>query len=83
MPTIKQDEIAGAAYAKAWRYVVDNPALTPDERDSAPHILRDHVLRLIAEGSRDPEAIASAAIGHLRQQEQVLQSKGRLAMGGH
>ena len=81
MHTERHFEIASAAYRKAWHLMSDDTTLTPDERDNAPRLLQDHILRLVNEGESDPAAIAHAAVGHLRQREQVRQSETRVNFG--
>ncbi len=81
MNTERQFEIASAAYRKAWQQISDNPDLTPDERDNAPRLLQDHILRLVNQGESDVAAIAAAAVGFMRQREQVVQSAKRVKFG--
>lgn len=71
-------EIFNEAYRQAWTYVTDNPDLTPDERLSAPRILREQIERQMTEGATDPSVIANTAMSYLRAREQLSQSMARV-----
>jgi ABC-type iron transport system FetAB ATPase subunit len=71
-------DIFNEAYRRAWSYVADNPDLTPDERLTAPRILRQQIERQLHEGRTDPALIAHAAMGYVRAREQLSQSMARV-----
>ena len=70
-------ELATAAYQKGWHHLITTE-MTPDERDQAPRLLHTHVWRLINAGACDAGDIANAALGRMRQDEQLSQSEARL-----
>jgi ABC-type iron transport system FetAB ATPase subunit len=71
-------DLFNEAYRQAWAYVTDNPDLTPDERMSAPQILREQIERQLREGQTDPGVIANTAMGYVRAREQLSQSMARV-----
>jgi hypothetical protein len=73
-------ELAAAAYQRGWQHLITTD-MTPDERDHAPRLLHNHVWRLINAGSCDVADIADAALGRMRQDEQLSQSRARLKSG--
>jgi len=73
-------ELASAAYQKGWQHLITTD-MTPDERDHAPRLLHTHVWRLINAGAYDARDIANAALGRMRQDEQLSQSRARLKSG--
>jgi hypothetical protein len=70
-------ELATAAYQRGWQQLITAP-MSPDERDHAPRLLHNHVWRLVNSGAKDARAIAEAALGRMRQDEQIGQSAARL-----
>lgn len=78
--TIRLDDIADAAYEAAWREFADMCDLTPDEKISGPNKLRLYIWLIMAAGERNPAEIAQSALGMLRQDEQVIRSRARLAL---
>ena len=75
----QRSQIAAAAYQAGWQHL-STTDMSPDERDHAPRLLHMQVWRLINCGARDASEIAFAALGQLRQDEQLLQSRARLQM---
>jgi hypothetical protein len=73
-------ELASAAYQKGWQHLITTE-MTPDERDHAPRLLHNHVWRLVNAGANDARHIADAALGRMRQDEQLSQSGARLKSG--
>lgn len=73
-------ELASAAYQQGWHHLITTD-MTPDERDHAPRLLHSHVWRLINAGAYDAGEIANAALGRMRQDEQLSQSRARLTSG--
>ena len=73
-------ELASAAYQKGWRHLITDE-MSPDERDHAPRLLHTHVWRLINAGACNAGDIANAALGRMRQDEQLSQSGARLKSG--
>ena len=73
-------ELATAAYQKGWQHLI-RTQMSPDERDHAPRLLHNHVWRLINAGANDARYIADAALGRMRQDEQLSQSLARLNSG--
>ena len=67
-----------AAYQRAWTAISQDKEMTPDERESAPRLLRAKILRLINEGQRDAADIALEATGDFRQKEQIMRSTYRV-----
>jgi hypothetical protein len=80
MPSDQKLELATAAYQKGWQRLITTD-MTPDERDHAPRLLHIHVWRLINAGANDARYIADAALGRMRQDEQLSQSAARLKSG--
>ena len=77
MQTDHRLELAAAAYQRGWQHLITTE-MTPDERDHAPRLLHDHVWRLINAGANEVGDIAAAALGRMRQDEQLSQSRARL-----
>ena len=73
-------ELATNAYQKGWQHLITTE-MSPDERDHAPRLLHNHVWRLINAGANDAGDIAHAALGRMRQDEQLSQSGARLKSG--
>jgi hypothetical protein len=70
--------VAKAAYQVAWHSFVAFTGLTPDEKESAPRKLRQYIDALVSSGERDPEKIGHAALGLLREYEQITRSQARV-----
>jgi hypothetical protein len=81
MKTEHSNDLAAAAYRKAWRAIFENNEMSPDEIRHAPRILRSHVLRLVNEGLGNATDIANIAVGSLRQNEQISLSAERVRAG--
>ena len=71
-------DVKRSAYEVAWREFCALPGLTPDERVSGPNMLRWYIQVMTEVGERDPSKIARAAIGMMREYQQILRSKARL-----
>jgi len=71
-------ELADKAYSIAWREFRKIGTSTPDEITFAPRRLRWYVQIMTVVGERDPKKIATAALGMLRQYEQISRSKARV-----
>ena len=71
-------ELADKAYSIAWREFRKIGTSTPDEITFAPRRLRWYVQIMTAVGERYPKKIATAALGMLRQYEQISRSKARV-----
>jgi hypothetical protein len=71
-------EISRSAYEIAWEVFRSAPAMTPDEKASGPDRLRWYIQVMVEVGERDPSKIARAAIGMLREYEQILRSQARV-----
>lgn len=80
MQTDQRLELAAAAYQRGWQHLI-TAEMTPDERAHAPRLLHSHVWRLINAGGCDAGDIADAALGRMRQDEQLSQSRARLTSG--
>ena len=76
------EEIARAAYREAWHAFNNLSNLTPDEKAGGPAKLRATIQKLVATGERDPEKIAAAALGLMREHEQIARSRARVASPG-
>ena len=74
-------DIQRRAYELAWHDFQVVPQLTPDEKASGPEKLRSYINVLIDVGERDPFKIAKAALGMMREYEQILHSKARVMSG--
>ena len=74
-------DIQRRAYELAWHDFQVIPQLTPDEKASGPEKLRSYINVLIDVGERDPFKIAKAALGVMREYEQILHSKARVMSG--
>ena len=70
-------DIERRAYEVAWDEFSALRGLTPDEKTSGPNKLRWFIHVLAEVGERDPRKIAKAAMGMLREYEQILRSKAR------
>ena len=75
---IDMADIKRSSYEAAWREFCSLPGLTPDEKMNGPDKLRWYIQVMTEVGERDPSKIAKAAIGMMREYEQILQSKARL-----
>ena len=62
----------------AWQDFSVLPNLTPDEKASGPSRLRWYIRLMVEVGERDPAKIAKAAMGMLREYEQILRSQARV-----
>ena len=71
-------ELADKAYSIAWREFRKIKTSTPDEITFAPRRLRWYVQIMTVVGERDPKKIATAALGMLRQYEQISRSRARV-----
>jgi hypothetical protein len=80
---INAGDISRSAYEIAWEYFRSAPAMTPDEKASGPARLRWYIQVMVEVGERDPSKIARAAIGMLREYEQVLRSQARVESAPH
>jgi hypothetical protein len=80
MTTVKNSDstIAQAAYVIAWRTFNDSKDLTPDERTTGHTRIRNLIKEIVQAGGTDPTAVAEAALGLLRQNEQISRSKARV-----
>ena len=72
-------EIIRAAYGQAWVKFNLLPDLTPDEKKYGSGQLRYDIEILVANGERDAEKIANAALCLIREKEQVARSKARVS----
>ena len=72
-------EIKRRAYEMAWQKFIDLPRLTPDEKLSGPDKLRWYIHVMADVGERDPDKMAKAALGMLREYEQIKRSKARVS----
>ena len=75
---ISAGDISRSAYEIAWEEFRSAPAMTPDEKVSGPDRLRWYIQVMVEVGERDPSKIARAAIGMLREYEQILRSQARV-----
>ena len=75
---IDMADIRRSSYEAAWREFCSLPGLTPDEKVNGPNMLHWYIQVMIEVGERDPSKIAKAAIGMMREYEQILRSKARL-----
>jgi len=73
-------EVVRAAYRVAWHAFNMYSNLTPDEKASGPAKLRAHIQKLVTAGAHDPETIAAAALGLMREHEQIARSRARVAI---
>ena len=71
-------DIQRCAYELAWHIFRAAPNMTPDEKLSGPDKLHSYIKTLIDVGERDPFKIAKAAMGMMREYEQILHSRGRV-----
>ena len=70
-------DIEKRAYEVAWDEFSALRGLTPDEKTSGPNKLRWFIHVLAEVGERDPLKIAKAAMGMLREYEQISRSRAR------
>jgi hypothetical protein len=80
---ISAGDICRSAYEIAWEDFRSSPAMTPDEKASGPDRLRWYIQIMVEVGERDPSKIAKAAIGMLREYEQILRSQARVESATH
>jgi hypothetical protein len=80
---IDAGDICRSAYEIAWEDFRSAPAMTPDEKVSGPDRLRWYIQVMVEVGERDPSKIARAAIGMLREYEQILRSQARVENATH
>jgi hypothetical protein len=76
-------DISRSAYDIAWQDFCALPNLTPDEKASGPLRLRWYIRIMVEVGERDPAKIAKAAMGMLREYEQILRSQARVESVTH
>ena len=76
-------DICRSAYKIAWEDFCALPNLTPDEKASGPRRLRWYIHIMVEVGERDPSKIAKAAMGMLREYEQILRSQARVENATH
>jgi hypothetical protein len=76
---IDMSDIKRSAYEVAWHEFCSLPGLTPDEKASGPNMLRWYIQVMTEVGERDPSKIAKASIGMMREYEQILRSRARIA----
>ncbi len=74
-------EIKRIAYDKAWHEFNVLPGLTPDEKLSGPNKLRWYIQVMADVGECDPDKIAKATLGMMREYEQIVRSKARVDSG--
>jgi hypothetical protein len=72
-------ELLTQAYTIAWKEFRGSESLTRDELLYGPNRLRWYVQIMVDVGERDPDKIAKAALGMLREYEQILRSRARVA----
>jgi hypothetical protein len=72
------DDIVRAAYWLAWKEFQHISPQTPDEKRSGPQRLHQEIRRLFESGERNPDQIATKALGLLREAEQIARSKARV-----
>jgi len=80
---ISAGDISRSAYEIAWEEFRSAPAMTPHEKVSGPARLRWYIQVMVEVGERDPSKIARAAIGMLREYEQILRSQARVENATH
>jgi len=80
---INAGDISRSAYEIAWEEFRSAPSMTPDEKVSGPGRLRWYIQVMVEVGERDPAKIARAAIGMLREYEQILRSQARVENATH
>jgi hypothetical protein len=80
---ISAGDISRSAYEIAWVDFCSAPAMTPDEKVSGPDRLRWYIQVMVEVGERDPSKIARAAIGMLREYEQIMRSQARVENATH
>jgi hypothetical protein len=74
------DDLQREAYAIAWEeFSRTAGSMTPDEQMFGPNRLRWYIQILCEVGERDPAKVASGALGMLREYEQILRSRARIA----
>jgi hypothetical protein len=72
-------DIKRAAYEIAWQEFSRQQGLTPDEKMSGPDRLRWYIEVVIEIGEQDPSRVAELSLGMIREYEQILRSKARVA----
>ena len=72
-------DIKRAAYEIAWLEFSRQPGLTPDEKMNGPDRLRSYIGVVVEIGEHDPIRIAQLSLGMIREYEQILRSKARIA----
>lgn len=70
-------DIERRAYEVVWYEFSALRGLTPDEKASGPNKLRSFIHVLAEIGERDPLKIGKAAMGMLREYEQISRSRAR------
>src|SRR4029077_4801385 len=80
---ISAGDISRSAYEIAWEEFRSAPAMTPDEKVSGPDRLRWYIQVMVEVGERDPPKIARAAIGMLREYDQILRCQPRAESPTH
>jgi hypothetical protein len=79
MPERVNGIIKQSAYRIAWEEFTRLPSLTPDEKEFGPNKLRRYIQVLVEVGERDPSKIARSALAMVRQYEQIIRSRARVA----
>jgi hypothetical protein len=75
---IEGDEVTRAAYWLARQEWMCVPGLSPEERASGPERLLAAIRKIVGDGATDVDSIAAAALGSLRQTDQVARSAARV-----
>ena len=73
-------DLVCSSYEIAWQEYSTLPGLTPDEHMFGPDKLRSYIQAMAAVGERDPTKIAKSALGMMREYEQIVRSKARVAL---
>jgi hypothetical protein len=75
-------DLVRSSYEIAWQDYCSLPGLTPDEKLSGPNKLRFYIQVMAEVGERNPSKIAKSALGMIREYEQIMRSKARVASAG-
>ena len=78
---VSLEELEREAYAIAWNEFNNIETMTPDEIMYGPSRLRWYIQIMAEVGERDPQRIARAALGMVREYEQILRSRARIESG--
>jgi hypothetical protein len=66
------------AYELAWLEFKSWRELTSNEKKEGPRNIRSYIEAIVSSGVREPKQVAAAALGMMRQYQQILRSRASI-----